>query len=201
MTTDSSNVKICVYGASSAHISNVYTDDARRLGELIGDEQWGCINGAGATGLMRAVTDGVLDHQGSVTGVIPQFMVDNGWNYSRLTTTIVTADMHERKQTMAQLATAFVALPGGCGTLEELMEIFTWIQLGVTSGKPLVVLNTNHYYDHLIAQIGHAVDEGFMRDSHRNLWLVANTPEEAIAMIKQALAQGPVKVESKYYHA
>ncbi len=194
----SKQVKICVYGASSDRIDGKFMADARQLGELMAAEGWECINGAGANGLMRAVTDGTLDGGGRATGVIPQFMVNNGWAYKRLSDTIVTTDMHERKSTMAHLASGFVALPGGCGTLEELMEVFTWLQLGIITSKPLVVLNTANYYDPLIAQVEQAASMGFMKSSHRTLWHVANTPQEAIELLKQGLAAGPVAVESKY---
>ena len=194
----SKQVKICVYGASSDRIDGKFMADAHRLGELMATEGWECINGAGANGLMRAVTDGTLDCGGRATGVIPQFMVDNGWAYKRLSATIVTTNMHERKSTMAHLASGFVALPGGCGTFEELMEVFTWLQLGIITGKPLVVLNTANYYDPLIAQVERAASMGFMKPSHMALWRVANTPQEAIELLKQGMAAGPVAVESTY---
>ena len=109
----SKRVGICVYGASSSRIAAAYTAAARQLGSLIAAKGWDCINGAGSHGLMRAASDGALDAGGTATGVIPQFMVDNGWSYSRLTRTIVTTDMHQRKRTMASMASAFVAMPGG----------------------------------------------------------------------------------------
>ncbi len=195
---DSNNVRICVYGASSDRIGQAFMADARLLGELLAAERWECINGAGAKGLMRAISDGVLDNGGRAIGVIPQFMVDNGWEYKRLTDIVVTIDMHERKSTMARMASGFVALPGGCGTFEELMEVFTWLQLGIITGKPLVVLNTAHYYDHLIAQVRQAASMGFMKQSHDTLWHVASTPQEAIELLRRGLAAGPVEIEPKY---
>lgn len=195
----SKRVGICVYGASSSRIAAAYTAAARQLGSLIAAKGWDCINGAGSHGLMRAASDGALDAGGTATGVIPQFMVDNGWSYSRLTRTIVTTDMHQRKRTMASMASAFVAMPGGCGTIEELMEVFTWIQLGIIdSGKPLVVLNTGGYYNHLIAQVEQSAADGFMKPSHRSLWHIAATPQQAVEAIERAFGQGPQPVESKY---
>jgi uncharacterized protein (TIGR00730 family) len=119
---------------------------------------------------------------GSVTGVIPRFMVENGWGYPALTKTIEVETMHERKQTMTGLSDAVIALPGGYGTLEELLEIITWKQLGLYR-NPIVILNTNHYFDLLLNMLRHAVDESFIHPQHASLWKVANTPEEAVTLI------------------
>ena len=148
----SERAKICVYCASSGRIDQAYVDDAYQLGKLLAQNDMDCVNGAGAVGLMRAVSDGVLDAGGHVTGVIPKFMVDNGWCYDRLLEVIITPDMHERKQQMAEMTDAVIALPGGCGTLEELLEAITWRQLGI-SQRPIVLLNTRGYYDSLIAML------------------------------------------------
>lgn len=185
---------VCVFCASSANIDGSYLDDARELGRLLALEGWRCVNGGGAVGLMGAVTDGTLDAGGDVTGVIPKFMVDNGWCYDRLEDVIVTADMHQRKQMMSEMADAVIALPGGVGTLEELLETLTWRQLGLVK-TPVVILNTRGYYDSLLAMLGHAIDEGFMKPSHSQLWQVAATPAEAIALLDN---NHPVEVESKY---
>ena len=122
---------VCVYGASSPEVAEVYRDAAFRLGQLLGSRGLHVINGAGNTGLMRAVTDGALEVGGRVTGIIPRFMVEQGWYHHKLTELIVTNDMHERKQRMVALADAVIALPGGYGTFEELLEIITWRQLGL----------------------------------------------------------------------
>ena len=185
---------ICVFCASSANIDSRYLDAARELGGLLAREGWRCVNGGGAVGLMGALTDGALDVGGEVTGVIPKFMVDNGWCYDRLDDVIITADMHQRKQMMSEMADAVIALPGGVGTLEELLETLTWRQLGLVK-VPVIILNTMGYYDPLLAMLGHAIDEGFMKESHARLWRVAATPAEAVAM----LADGEsVEFESKY---
>ena len=123
-------------------------------------------------------------------GVIPRFMIDEGWCHPDLTQTIVTADMHERKERMAQEADAVIALPGGCGTFEELFEIITWKQLGLFL-NPIVILNTDGYYDPLIEMLHKAIDENFMRREHERMWLVAQTPQEAIDAIEQAPAWDP----------
>ncbi len=185
---------VCVFCASSANIDERYLMAARELGRLLALGGWRCVNGGGAVGLMGALTDGSLDAGGQVTGVIPKFMVDNGWCYDRLDDVIVTADMHQRKQLMSDMADAVVALPGGVGTLEELLETLTWRQLGLVS-KPVIILNTLGYYDPLLSMLHHAIGEGFMKPSHDQLWTVAATPQEAIALLDEAPV---VEVESKY---
>jgi len=185
---------VCVFCASSANIDARFLDDARELGRRLAEGGWRCVNGGGAVGLMGAVTDGTLDAGGKVTGVIPKFMVDNGWCYDRLEDVIITADMHQRKQTMSEMADAVIALPGGVGTLEELLETLTWRQLGLVK-VPVIILNTLGYYDALLAMLQHAIDEGFMKASHSQLWQVAATPDEAIALLTEGHT---VEFESKY---
>ncbi len=185
---------VCVFCASSARIDARYLDAARELGQLLAQGGWRCVNGGGAVGLMGAVTDGTLDAGGEVTGVIPKFMVDNGWCYDRLEDVIVTADMHQRKQMMSDMADAVIAMPGGVGTLEELLETLTWRQLGLV-GVPVIILNTMGYYDKLLAMLDHAIGEGFMKQSHSQLWQVAATPREAVSLLED---NGPVEFESKY---
>ena len=185
---------VCVFCASSADIDPRYLEAARELGRRLAEDGWRCVNGGGAVGLMGAVTDGALDAEGEVTGVIPKFMVDNGWCYDRLDDVIITADMHQRKQMMSEMADAVIAMPGGVGTLEELLETLTWRQLGLVK-VPVVILNTLGYYDGLLAMLGHAIDEGFMKTSHARLWQVAATPEEAIALLDNP---SPIEFESKY---
>lgn len=185
---------VCVFCASSANIDECYLADARELGNLLAQGGWRCVNGGGAVGLMGAVTDGTLDAGGEVTGVIPKFMVDNGWCYDRLMDVVVTADMHQRKQMMSNMADALIALPGGVGTLEELLETLTWRQLGLVK-VPIIILNTLGYYDPLLAMLRHAIDEGFMKPSHGQLWQVAATPADAVALLDDS---SPVAFESKY---
>ena len=173
---------VCVYSASSTKIDSVYFDTARELGTLLARAGIRVINGAGNMGLMAAVSDAALAAGGRVTGVIPRFMVEQGWHHTGLTELQVVDTMHERKQRMASLADAAIALPGGCGTLEELLELITWKQLGIYL-NPIVVLNTKGYYDPLLAQLAHAVDEHFMGARHAGIWQVARTPVEAVEAI------------------
>lgn len=177
------NIKtVCVYSASSTKIPEVYFRAADELGRLLGERGLRVVNGAGNIGLMRAVSDATLAAGGTVTGVIPRFMVEQGWYHDGLTELIVTETMHERKRRMADLADAVIALPGGCGTFEELLEIITWKQLGLFA-NPIVILNTDGYYDALLALFERAVRENFMRDKHSGMWAVAQTPEEAVRLI------------------
>lgn len=185
---------VCVFCASSDRIDNRYLEAAREMGRLLACEGWCCVNGGGSEGLMGAVTDGALDAGGKVTGVIPKFMVDKGWCYDRLEDVIITSDMHQRKQMMSEMADAVIAMPGGVGTFEELLETLTWRQLGLVK-VPVIILNTMGYYDPLLAMLQHAIDEGFMKASHARLWQVATTPAEAIALLNN---QENVEFESKY---
>ena len=173
---------VCVYCASSTKIDSAYFEAARELGTLLGQRHIRLINGAGGIGLMSATADAVLAAGGEVTGVIPHFMVEQGWQHKGLTEMIEVENMHQRKQKMADLSDAVIALPGGCGTLEELLEIITWKQLGLYL-NPIVILNTNGFFDPLLAMLQRAMDENFMRQQHGTIWHVASTPQEAVELI------------------
>ena len=173
---------VCVYCASSTQIDPIYFDSASKLGHLLAERNINLINGAGKTGLMGASSDAALKAGGTVTGVIPQFMVENGWHHHQLTQLVVTETMHERKQLMAKMSDGVIALPGGCGTMEELMEIITWKQLGLFL-KPIIILNIDRFYDPLLCMFQKAIDTHFMRPEHGAIWQVAQTPEEAIDML------------------
>ena len=175
---------VCVYSASSTKIADCYFRAARELGELLAHHGIRLVNGAGNLGLMRACADACLAEGGQVTGVIPRFMIEQGWHHTGLTELIITEDMHTRKQTMARLSDAAIALPGGCGTLEELLEIITWKQLGIYL-KPVVILNINGYYNPLLQMLEKAVEEHFMRPEHQAIWHVAHTPEEALDLLEE----------------
>ena len=172
---------VCVFCASSTKIDPAYTDAARTLGTLLGSRGIRVVNGAGNMGLMGAVSDAALAAGGRVTGVIPRFMVEQGWHHTGLSELLVTENMHERKQTMLHLADAVIALPGGCGTLEELLEAITWKQLGLYL-NPIVILNLKGYYDPLLAMFDRAIGEHFMGVRHAGLWQVARTPQEAVEL-------------------
>ena len=185
---------ICVYCASSANVAQTYLDAAFSLGKLIASTGKQVVCGAGCTGLMGALIDGAIAQNGQAIGVIPQFMVENGWHHSQLTKMEVTDNMHERKKRMAELSSAVIALPGGCGTLEELLEIITWRQLGLYSGN-IVILNISGYYNPLLEMLDNAISQGFMKKDHSQLWQVTTTPEEAVEM---ALRHDNTNFSSKY---
>ena len=155
---------------------------AHKLGELLAQAGMRLIYGDGGIGLMAAAADGALNAGGEVLGIIPQFMVDTGWNNPRSTQTIVTQTMHERKATIVQETNAMVALPGGIGTFEELLECLTWKQLGLHS-CPVVILNTDGYYDRLLECLDYMIDEQMMRPIHKAMYTVVNEPDEVLPAI------------------
>lgn len=173
---------VCVYSASSTQIAPAYFEAATQLGRLLAIKGINLINGAGSIGLMAATSNAALAAGGTVTGVIPRFMVKQGWHHTGLTRLVETENMHERKQLMARMADAVIALPGGCGTMEELLEIITWKQLGLYL-NPIVILNVNGFYDPLLSMLQQAVDQHFMRPEHAGIWRVATTAEEAVEML------------------
>lgn len=181
---------LCVYCASSSKVHPDYFEAARQLGTLMAKNGIGLVYGAGNMGLMGTLADTVLAAGGQVTGVIPRFMVEQGWHHTGLTHLHVTDDMHQRKLLMARLADAAIALPGGCGTLEELLEVITWKQLGLYL-KPIVLLNVRGYFDPLLDMLHRAVDEHFMGRAHASLWTVASTPREALDYLADAPSWNP----------
>lgn len=172
---------ITVYCASSTNIDSKYFESASELGAEIARRGITLITGAGAMGLMGAVNDAATAAGGRTVGVIPQFMVDRGWCHNNLSERIITSDMHSRKEKMATLSFAAIALPGGIGTFEELLEIITWRQLGLYEGN-IVILNINSYYDPLLDMLDKAIKEKFMKPDHNKLWIVASSPREAVEM-------------------
>ncbi|MBR6621933.1 MAG: TIGR00730 family Rossman fold protein [Bacteroides sp.] len=175
---------VCVYCASSTKIAPVYFASAESLGRLLAMRGINLINGAGSIGLMGTVSNAALEAGGTVTGVIPRFMVEQNWHHTGLTKLVETENMHERKQLMAEMSDGVIALPGGCGTMEELLEIITWKQLGLYL-KPIVILNVDGFFDSLLEMLQRAIDENFMRKEHGAIWQVAQTPEEALDLLYQ----------------
>lgn len=173
---------VCVYSASSTKIAPKYFEAATELGGLLAEKHINLINGAGSIGLMAATSNAALAHGGTVTGVIPRFMVEQGWHHTGLTRLIETDTMHERKQLMAEMSDGVIALPGGCGTLEELMEIITWKQLGLYL-KPIIILNIDGFYNPLLEMLHRAIDEHFMRSEHGGIWQVATSAREAVELL------------------
>ncbi len=178
---------VCVYSASSTQIAPVYFQVAEELGRLLAEKHINLINGAGYRGLMGATSNAALAAGGTVTGIIPRFMVEQGWHHQGLTRLVETETIHERKQLMAELSDGVIALPGGCGTLEELLEIITWKQLGLYL-KPIVILNVDGYYNPLIEMLQNAISGNFMRKEHEAIWQVATTAQEAVECLYHAPA-------------
>jgi len=167
--------RVCVYAGSNPGRDPAYAEAARALAAELAGRGIGLVYGGGKVGLMGVIADAVLDAGGEAIGVMPQALIDREIGHPRLTELKVVGSMHERKAQMAELADAFVALPGGIGTLEELIEVYTWSQLGIHE-KACGVLNVRGYYDGLAAFLDHAVIEGFLRTQHRAVLTVAEHP-------------------------
>lgn len=171
---------ITVYGASSSRLDPVFYDAARQIGREAAHRGIAVVNGGGRAGLMGAVNDGCLEAGGTAIGILPRFMVERGWHHPGLSRMEVTETMHERKELMARLATGIIAMPGGVGTLDELMEIITWRQLGLFKGN-IVILNTDGYWNELLAMLATAERRKFTRHAHSTkLWTVTDDPVKAV---------------------
>ncbi|CAN7467117.1 TIGR00730 family Rossman fold protein [Pararhizobium sp. LjRoot235] len=173
---------ICVYCGSQPGRDKSYIDAGRILGKSIADNHLRLVYGGGTKGIMGAVASGVLSHGGRVTGIIPEFLMDmeaTRHSLGQLSELIVTPDMHDRKHKMFERADAFVTLPGGIGTLEEIVEIMTWAQLG-RHRKPIVLVNINGFWDPLMTLIEHMAEAGFIHTAHLVQPLVIDAAEEVV---------------------
>lgn len=175
-------MNICVFCGSSSGHNPVFASTAKELGHLIATHHHNLVYGGGNVGLMGIVADAVLDKGGHVTGVIPQFLMDKEVGHTTLTSLEIVTSMHERKKRMADLSDAFVALPGGWGTLEELAEILTWKQLGLIA-QPVFILNTDGFYNPLIAQMQQMVTAGFLSAENFKLLKISSNPQELLESI------------------
>ena len=183
------NIKtISVYCGSSLGKDKIYLDKAKELGEVIIENQMNLVYGGGNIGLMGVIANTVLQLGGRVTGVLPHFLNKKEVGNLDVDELILVESMHERKKTISDLSDGFIAMPGGFGTLEEVAEMLTWTQLGL-SIKPIGLLNVNGYYDNLLAQFNHMVEEGFLKKENRKM--VVDDPEPA-ELIKKMLAYSPV---------
>jgi uncharacterized protein (TIGR00730 family) len=183
--------RVCVFCGSAVGANPLYAEAAAKLGRTLARRGLGLVYGGGSIGLMGAVADAVLAEGGEVVGVIPKALQLRELAHGRLTTLHVVGSMHERKAKMAELAHAFIALPGGIGTLEEFAEILTWAQLGLHQ-RPCGLLDVAGYYRPLIAFFDHSAAEGFVRPEHRQLVLVADDPE---VLLDRFLAWQPPGLE------
>ena len=176
-------MRICVYCASSGQSDPVYRSAAHRLGELIAEEQCTLVYGGGSAGSLGAVADGALSRGGEVIGVLPKFMADLEWGHPGLTRLELVEDMRERKHRLLTGSDAVVALPGGCGTLEELFEAITLKQLGLYA-NPIVLLNTLDYWAPWQTFMQGVIGKGFMQAEYGEIWQVVATPEDAVRAIR-----------------
>ena len=175
---------ICVFCGSSFGARPAYRDAAERLGRLLAERGITLVYGGGCIGLMGAIADSALAAGGQVIGVIPDSLLRREVGHRGVTRLHVVQTMHERKALMADLADAFIALPGGYGTLEEFCEVVTWSQLGIQQ-KPCGLLNIEKYWDGLLAVLDHAVDEGFVRMENSELVLVAQNPQSMLERLAE----------------
>jgi uncharacterized protein (TIGR00730 family) len=167
---------ICVYAGSSPGARPAYAQAAQALGEAIARRGLGLVYGGGDVGLMKVVADTAMAAGGAVTGIIPRTLLEREIGHGALTELLVVETMHERKLAMAERADAFIALPGGIGTVEELVEVLTWTQLGVHD-KPCSVLDVEGYWQPLLALLDHAVAERFLPEQHREMLLSDTEPD------------------------
>jgi uncharacterized protein (TIGR00730 family) len=175
-------MRVCIFASSSSHINSDYADAASELGLLLSRAGTEVVFGGGGIGLMGKLADTIIENNGTITGVIPSFMKDQGWDHSDVNEMIITSDMGERKKQMFAMADAIVALPGGVGTLEELAEAITLKQLGLFKG-PIIILNTLNFYKSLLDFFEHMVSEYFLRFEHKTIWEIAETPREVMTIL------------------
>lgn len=176
--------RICVFCGSRLGSRPIFREQAQELGRALADRGLGLVFGGGHIGLMGVLADTVLQAGGEAIGVIPRALVEKELAHERLTQLRVVPDMHERKALMADLSDAFIALPGGFGTADELFEILTWAQLGIHQ-KPVGLVNTAGFFDPLLAWLDRAVTDGFLKPKHRRLLIEAANVEELLDRLGQ----------------
>jgi uncharacterized protein (TIGR00730 family) len=182
--------RVCVYCASSRQCDQVYHEAAARLGAVLARNHVTIVYGGGKSGSMGALADGALAEGGRVIGVLPRFMDDVEWGHKRLSELILVNDMHERKRLMIQEVDAVIALPGACGTWEELFEAMSFKRLGLYSG-PIVIVNTANYYDPMLQMLDRSVEYRFMDERHRAMWVVVDEPEQVLDAISNSAPWSP----------
>lgn len=188
-------MNICVFSSSSNAIKEVYFHEAEQLGKLIAKGNHTLINGGANVGLMEAVTISASLAGGKTIGIIPEKLIGRSLASANSHEVIVTPDMHNRKERMRDISDAFIALPGGFGTLEEILEVITLRQLEYHT-KPIVFINTNHFFDNLFKQFEVSYNEMFAKDIYRELYFVAQNAAEAMDFISNYI---PVVLDSKWF--
>ena len=182
--------KICVYCGSGPGIDPAFVESARAFGAILAKNGVGLVFGGGSVGMMGAIAKSVLDHGGKVTGIIPEFLVAREHAMRGADNLIVTRDMHERKRKMFEMADAFVAMPGGIGTLEEVVEQMTWVQLG-RHRKPILLANIKRFWEPLCALIDHMKNFEFIRADLNFDLLAADAVEDILPKLQKAVASVP----------
>ena len=177
--------KVCVYCASSEKIPEKYFQATTELADHLVDHEITVVFGGGSAGLMGALADQVLERDGRIIGIMPQFMKEVEWAHKGVPEFEFVGDMHERKKRFLEGVDALIALPGGCGTLEELMEAITLKRLGLFT-EPIIILNLDGFYDPLVAMLDKCIEEQFMAPRHRDMWSVVERPEQVIPAIQSA---------------
>jgi uncharacterized protein (TIGR00730 family) len=177
--------RVSVFCASSNKVDKIYFDAARKLGLVLAEHGIAANYGGGGVGLMGTLADTMMEAGGSIRGIIPEFMVDQGWNHPLVKDMLIVKDMHERKKKLTENIDAFIALPGGVGTLEELLEMMTHKQLGQLLA-PIIIINTNQFFDPFLEMLRKMVEERFMREVHQDIWQVIEDPNDVIKAINQS---------------
>ncbi len=177
--------KAGIFCASSPRIDQEYFKAADEVTGILVRNDITIYFGGGKYGLMGQIATRVNRDNGKIIGVIPRFMKEENWHHESIKKLIVVNSMHERKETILNQSEALIAFPGGCGTVEELMEAITWKQLGLYTG-PIIILNTKGYYDPLLTLLEKMINESFLREVHRNMWSVIENPSEIMSAIRKS---------------
>ena len=185
--------KVCVYCASSSQLDSIYINAAKELGKLLAQNNIEIVYGAGSVGLMGNLANSALENGGKVTGVIPKFMVELEWAHKGITDLKIFESMPERKNLLIDGTDAVIALPGGSGTLEELLEVISLKRLGIYL-NPIVILNTGGYFDPLIEQLNRCIEHRFMDTKHKSMWVVIKQPEGLFKAIEDSPKWSPESI-------
>lgn len=177
--------KVCVYAASSPHVHEKYFNATEKLAEQLVDAGITLVYGGGAVGLMGRLADTVVRKEGRIIGIMPNFMKKVELNHKAVTEFIFVGDMHERKKRFLEEVNGVIALPGGCGTFEELLEVITLKRLGLFM-EPIIIYNAFGYYDPLVQMLERSIEENFLKEKHRLMWTVVNEKEDIVKALQEA---------------
>lgn len=184
-------MNICVFTGANPGVEPHYQQAAEHLGRYIARQGYGLVYGGGSLGLMGTVANAAISNNGTVYGVLPKALQKLEVGNPDISELFIVPDMHTRKAKMAELSDAFIVMPGGIGTMEEMFEVWTWAQLGLHQ-KPVGILNINNYYDHLLAFLEHTVAQGFLRPEHKSMLACSSEPVE---LLTKMAAMKPPEVE------